>query len=64
MTQGEFEVLLLIFLKNEGGIVSYGQINLWKKSHSELSRYSIDETLKNLHQQNLIEIKERGVRAL
>lgn len=64
MTQREFEIRLLKFLKHEGGLVLHEQINAWQMSHPELLRYPVKETLENLCKQNLIEKNERGIRAL
>ena len=62
--QKEFEKQLLAFLKKEGGFILFEQIAHWKLSHSEFSGCSVQEALESLRSQGLVELNERGAKAL
>lgn len=62
--QKQFEEQLLMFLKKEGGLVLFEEIYQWKLSNPEFSDCSVKEALTSLHSQDLIELTDRGARAL
>ena len=64
MSQEEFEMKLLEFLKYRGGLVLYVELAQWKKGHLEYGFCSVKMALESLEQKGLIEWNDRGVRAL
>ncbi len=64
MCQEQFETALLNFLKNQGGLVLYEQINYWKMNHPEYRDCSVETALESLVRKGLVECTDRGARAL
>ena len=63
MSQEEFEIHLLAFLKKEGGLVLYEAIAQWKLRHPEFSGCSTEKALKSLESKGLVELTDRGAKA-